>query len=138
MERIVHEGIVNAVSGKSLSVSILQSSGCVSCSVKGACNVAEVDEKLIEITHFTGDYKPGERVTVFYKPSLGFKALAWGYVLPFVLMLTVLILVSVITGDDALAGLWALGVLIPYYGGLYLFRNFIGKGFDFQVEHLEN
>ena len=65
------------------------------------------------------------------------KALFYGYLLPFVLMLTSLILFYETTGNEAVAGLVALSILIPYYIVLYFFRNTLKRAFKFELEKID-
>ena len=132
--RIEHQGIVDHVDRGSVWVNILQQAACLSCSVKGACSASDSENKLVEIKQFMGSYERGQQVTVFYERSLGFKALMWGYILPFVLLMVVLIVASQLISSETMAGLLALGSLVPYYAGLYIMRDRIGQEFSFRIE----
>lgn len=131
---IKHKGFVKEINDSSLIVSIMNQSACASCHANGACTMADVREKEVEIMHFKGGYSCGQQVSVVFRESLGFQALFYGYVLPFVVVLTVLISVFSVTGNEVLAGLSALGVLVPYYVTLYFFRGFLKKVFTFELE----
>ncbi len=136
IEQIEHKGIIKEItSDNRLLVSILATSGCASCSVKGACNVSDIEEKIVEIRNFSGNiYKLGQRVDVFYKQSLGFRALFLGYVLPFIIMMSVLIISMSITGSEGFSGLLSILVLAPYYLILYLSRKKIKETFSFSIK----
>lgn len=115
-------------------VTIINSSACSACHANGACSVADTKEKDVEITMPHSAYSPGEEVTVLFQESAGFKALFFGYILPFILVLTVLIVIFSVLNHEILAGLLALGILIPYYITLYFFREKLKKVFKFEVE----
>ena len=117
-----------------LIVTIINQSACSSCHAQGACSVSDFQDKEIEISEFNGNYKAGQQVTVVFKESKGFKALLWGYVLPFIVVLATLIVVQEITGDELKAGLISLAILIPYYTTLYFLRHHLKKIFKFEVE----
>lgn len=117
-----------------LLVNIVNESACSSCHAKGACTVADFQDKEIEIENFTKQYSPGQEVTILFKESQGFAALFFGYVLPFILVLLVLIVASEITHNELTSGLLALAVLIPYYMTIYFFRHLFKKAFKFEVE----
>lgn len=131
---IKHKAFIKEVSDTSLKVSILNQSACASCHANGACTMADVREKEVEIGSFRGNYTPGQEVCVVFRESLGFKALFYGYILPFLLVLCVLIITFSITGNEVIAGLTALAVLLPYYITLYFFRHFFKKIFKFELE----
>lgn len=72
-----------------------------------------------------------------FRESEGVKALFYGYLLPFILVLFALILSFETTGNEALAGLSALGILIPYYIILYFFRHSLKRAFNFELEKID-
>ncbi len=130
---IEHKGRIDSIDGNKINVSILALSGCASCHAKGVCNAADMQEKSVEVFDYTNQYNEGEEVNVTLKQSLGFRALFLGYVLPFLLVLAILIILTVITNDEAIAGLSALSVLIPYYLILFLVKDKIKKQFTFSI-----
>lgn len=131
---IKHKGFVKKVTGNSLIVSIVNQSACSTCHANGACSVADFQEKEIEIPYLNPNYSPGQEVTVLFRESAGFTALFYGYILPFILVMFTLILLFETTGNEALAGLIALGILVPYYITLYFFRHYLKKVFKFELE----
>lgn len=96
--------------------------------------MSEFQEKEIEISHFNRQYSPGEEVTVIFQESQGFKALFYGYILPFLLVMITLIGMFSLSNNEIASGLLALGVLIPYYTTLYYFRHYLKKIFNFEIE----
>lgn len=133
---IEHKGRIDSINENKLTISFLAMSSCASCHAKGACTAADMQEKSVEVYDFTNKFQVGEEVNVVLKQTLGFRALLLGYVLPFLLVLTVLILLTAITNDEAISGLGSLAVLIPYYLGLFLLRNKIKKKFSFEVRKI--
>ncbi len=131
---IKHKAFVKEVTDSSLTVTILNQSACASCHVNGACSMADVQEKEVEIGCFNGNYKPGQEVSVVFKESLGIKALVYGYVLPFFLVLFSLIILYALTNNEVTSGLLAMAMLIPYYFILYFFRGVFKKIFKFELE----
>ena len=134
-ETITHPGIVEKVEGESVFVKILSQSACSSCHAKGMCSVAEVEEKTVEVNYMSGgNYKAGDHVTVRMERSLGKKAVFLGYLLPFILLITTLILMINLTSNEGLSALASLLVLGPYYLLLYLFKEKLSKQFRFRIE----
>jgi sigma-E factor negative regulatory protein RseC len=122
------------VTSDSLIVNIVSQSACSSCHAKGACTVADFQDKEIEISHFSGKYTPGQQVTVVFQQSQGYSAIFWSYILPFITVFITLITAVSLTGNELIGGLLALAVLIPYYITLYFFRHSLKKVFKFEVE----
>lgn len=98
--------------------------------------MSEFQEKEIEINHFNRSYSPGEEVTVIFHESQGLKALFFGYVFPFILVMITLMVTSSILKNEVASGLLSLAVLVPYYITLYFFRHLLKKVFKFEVEEI--
>jgi sigma-E factor negative regulatory protein RseC len=131
---IKHKAFVKEVNGTSLKAIIINQSACASCHASGGCSMADIREKEVEIDHFTGHYSAGQEVSILLQETLGFKALLYGYLLPFILMLTILMAMFSLTGNELVAGLLALAILIPYYIILYFMRGRLKKIFKFELE----
>ncbi len=91
-------------------------------------------EKEIEVSRPAGNYTLGQRVTVVLQESMGVRALAYGYLLPFVLLIITLVVVLSITGSELWGGVVAMAMLVPYYAGLYFFRDRMKKSFSFTID----
>ena len=137
-QEVSHSGIVQEVSadGK-IKVSIISKAQCVSCQLNSSCSASDVKEKIIEIDNYGGVLKIGEMVDVALKESSGFKALFLGYMFPFLILFTTLIISSHYIKNELYVGLISLSTLIPYYFSIYLLQNFIKKEFSFFV-HKQN
>lgn len=133
-DEIKHDGIVSDIQGNTVFVSIVSQAACASCSVKGACNAADLQDKTIEVKNADSSrYKTGQHVEVFMGKSLGTKAVMLGYVLPFIVLITSLIVFSGMLKDEGIAGLISLGILVPYYIILHSLRDRLGRTFSFQL-----
>jgi len=66
--------------------------------------------------------------------SMGFKALIYGYVIPFLVVLATLIITSSLFASEAVAGIGSLAVLVPYYLWLYYNRERFKKSFHFELQ----
>ena len=133
-EMISHPGVVEEIGTDKIQVRILSQSACASCHAKGACTMADMEEKIIDVTNTRHlDLTKGQEVQVAMKKSLGPKAVGVGYVYPFLLVLAGLIVFSRILPSEGAAGLVSLLLLVPYYGLLYLMRNKLQKTFVFEI-----
>jgi len=130
---INHEGIVQKIYDASVIVSISSSTACSGCHAEGSCNMAGKEEKIIEVTG-RYDVHPGDRVTILMKQSMGYAALFLGYLLPLISVLTVLIILVAMEVPELPAGLISLGILIPYYIILFLFRRRVNEKFTFTLK----
>ena len=126
--------MIKAVNDKSIVVSVLSNSACSGCHAKEACSAADFKEKDIDISCDSSEYTPGQFVNVILKEYMGLKALLFGYIFPLLLVIFVLIIIFTITSNEVLSALLSLSVLIPYYTGLFFFRNSFKKIFRFELE----
>ncbi|MFC2099198.1 SoxR reducing system RseC family protein, partial [Bacteroidota bacterium] len=93
-KKISHDGIVDSMDGNEVIVRITSYAACSDCHARGACNVTEEKEKLMRVQAGSIGYSTGEKVRVVLAQSLGFRALFLGYILPFLLVLTALLIAS--------------------------------------------
>ena len=133
--KIKHSGVVDSVDGESIKVRILQSSACSGCKVASHCNASETKEKWVDVAVEEGThYQVGDSVVVVADASVGFQASLYGYLLPLLCMVLTLVVILNLTGSEGTAALAALGILIPYYLGLYLFRNRLKRKLTFHIQ----
>jgi sigma-E factor negative regulatory protein RseC len=80
------------------------------------------------------EYKIGQQVTVSTSGQVAAKALLWAFGVPFVLLMVVLVLVLLLTGNEGWAALGALVALVPYYIILWLLRDKMREQLAFRIE----
>lgn len=132
--KIKHNGVVDGVEEGCVRVRILQSSACSACKVAAHCNASETKEKIIEVQVADAvKYQLGDSVVVVADTAVGFRASLYGYLLPLLLMVVALVAVLKITQSEEYAAVSALGILIPYYIGLYLLRNKLQNKLSFSL-----
>lgn len=132
---IEHEGIIEKIIGNHISVRILQQSACNACHAKGACMAADSKEKLIDVFDYTGSFRENERVIIQGKVSMGYKAVLWAFLLPLVVLVTMLVLtISVWNFSDTEAAISSILALVPYYIVLYMLRNKMADSFKFTIK----
>jgi len=132
---IEHEGVVMSTDNRSVTVSISASSACSGCHAEGVCSLSGREEKIVEVP---GSYnvRPGENVKVMMKLSSGYTAVLFGYVIPLILVVAVLVLLVSLRVPELNAGIGSVAVLAPYYLILYLFRQQINRKFTFTLKAL--
>ncbi|WNH08310.1 SoxR reducing system RseC family protein [Thalassobellus suaedae] len=128
----IHAGIVTKIGDESVVVSLEQNIHCESCRAKAACGISESNTKEIEIINPNDSYKINEHVNVVLKKALGFKAVFWAYVFPFILMFLTLIIASIYL-KEWIAGILSLLILIPYYLTLYFLKSKLKSAFKISI-----
>ncbi|MCK4880146.1 MAG: SoxR reducing system RseC family protein [Bacteroidales bacterium] len=131
---IEHEGIIDHIDGDVAHVRIESVSACASCHAKGVCSAADQEEKFLDVPLHGANYRQGDPVYVQVSKRLGFKAVALGYVYPFLLLMIVLVGLLAAGAGELQAGSFALLSIVPYYLMLYLFRNRISSTFTFSIK----
>ena len=140
---IKHDGIVIAVNGDgTVRVRIVQTSACAACKAKAMCASAESKEKEIVVL-FVGeeakrregerqDIKLGDEVVVMVQQKMGWKAILLAYMLPFIVMMTVVAIGNGLLGiREEVIGTAALCAMGVYYIVLGFFKDNIQKDFSF-------
>ena len=134
-QRITHSGVVDSVEDGCVHVRIVQTSACAACKVASYCNASESKEKLIDVfCDSVAEYKIGQQVIVSTSGQVAAKALLWAFGVPFVLLMVVLVLVLLLTGNEGWAALGALVALVPYYIILWLLRDKMREQLAFRIE----
>ncbi len=131
---IKHQGVVDHIEGENVFVKILNVSACSSCHAKGACSASDMQEKMIEAKSKGRLFQVGQQVMIISTEGKGFLALFWGYVAPFLLVVITLIVLTALRLPEVKAGLYALLTLVPYYGGLYVFKQKFRNQFTFDIQ----
>ena len=139
---IKHDGIVIAVNGDgTVLVRIVQTSACASCKAKAMCASAESKEKEI-LAIGDGLLAIGDEAEVVVQQKMGRKAVLLAYMLPFVVMMSVVAIGNwlLVIGDgplamgkngEAIIGTVALCAMGVYYIVLGFFKDKIQKDFSF-------
>lgn len=131
---IEHNGvIISQIADDKFLVKIEQQSACASCHAAKLCTAAESKEKLIEALSTDTTLRTGDNVVVYGRTSLGYKALTLSVVIPLVISLLTLLIVSHFTHNEAVGGMAALAILIPYYIILACFRKKMQQVFLFHI-----
>lgn len=121
---IKHLGVVDNIEGVHIKVKILQATACATCSAKGFCTSIGGKEKFVDvIDKDASSYQVGEQVMIEGETFMGMVALLLAFVLPFVLLIATLFIFMIWMGNELYAGVFSLGILIPYYYLLWLQRD---------------
>lgn len=136
MSKIIeHSGIIHQINGKHIRVQITQTSACSDCHAKSACTAADKKDKYIDVEAANStNYQVGDEVTLYGQSAMGLFAVLLAFVLPFLLVLGVLFILNNFMDNEVLAGVIALGVLIPYYIILSFFDTKLRSKLKFHIK----
>ena len=128
--RISHEGIITSINEDEVQVKILSKSSCGSCNIKGACNMSEMQEKIIPKDK---NLSIGQEVKVSMGLGQANKAVVFAYVIPLIILVAMIFILNGLKIEEGLNALISIGSLIPYYLILFLFRNRLKRRFEYEI-----
>lgn len=130
-EMIRHTGVVLSINGELAHVQIVQSSACSACKAKAMCSSSESQQKEMDALMLE-PMQVGDEVEVEVREHLAWKAVLLAYILPFIVMLSTIAVLDLLTHwDEAIVGSIALGAIALYYLALSQFKNRLQKQFTF-------
>lgn len=132
--KIKHQGVITEIDGRHVKVRIVQHSACSGCKIASHCHASEMKEKTIDVYTDAEGFSAGQEVIVTASQSAVWRALVWGFVCPLVLLVGTLIAIRIATGNEAMAALCSIGVLLPYYTMVWLMRDKLSQVITFQIE----
>jgi len=133
---ISHRGIISNVLQDKIIVKIISESACSSCKSQKMCSISEMKEKEIYITKPFFNVNIGENVNVVMTESQGVFAVLLAYIIPFIIMMTELIILYYSHAHDLIIGIVILISLVIYFFILFKFKNKLNKKFSFKIEKL--
>lgn len=134
---IEHEGIIDNINGNQITIRITQNSACSECHAKSACMAADTKQKMVDVVDDSNQFKLNEHVILLGKTSIGYRAILWAFVIPLILLITVIVATTSIWHFNELQGaMMALFALIPYYSFLYFARFKMGEKLAFTIKKL--
>ncbi len=137
IDYINHKGVVIEADINGLSVEILNASACSGCHAKGACTMADVKSKIIEVENNGYDvFEVGEEVNVKLKRTMGYRALWISYLIPLIILLLLLVSLSTLGFSEPFVGLGIIGGITLYYLIIWLLKDKLKRDFVFIVEKL--
>ena len=133
---ISHSGIIESIHEGCVQVRILQTSACAACKVAGHCNASESKEKIIDVMNVRdiSQLKVGDSVVVSASRDVANKALLLSFGVPFLILVSVLLIMLKLISEEGIAALVSLLALIPYYVALYFLRDRIQQKIAFSIE----
>jgi sigma-E factor negative regulatory protein RseC len=127
------KGFIESINDNRITVRIDRGSACGHCTAQGLCNLSQSTEQTVEINNSTQEFAVGEYVQVSMSRSMGNKAIFMGYFIPFILLISTLLILSAFGIPDWVAGLVSILILIPYFIILFLLRERLRRTFTFSI-----
>ena len=132
--KVTHEGIIEAINNRHISVRIIQQAACASCKVAAHCNASDTKVKIVDVYADSSHLTVGQKIVVSTSGSAVKNALLIGFLFPLFMIVFLIVFSKVLGKTDDIAALLALGSLIPYYIIVWLFRNKIAQKITFHID----
>ena len=133
--KISHEGIITKIEDSNIEVKILSRSACASCNIKGACNMSEMQEKIITIpAPKDKNLSIGQEVKISIGIGQANKAVVFAYIIPLIILVSMIFVLNALKLEEGINALISIGSLIPYYLILFLFRDKIKRKFEYEID----
>jgi sigma-E factor negative regulatory protein RseC len=133
MENICKIGRVVAIDGNVITVEIATSSACGACAAKDLCQTERQNRQICIYDSQANNFQIGEEVNILADSGQGLKAAVLAYGLPLILLLVAVIIAKSCGLSDFISSISGIIILIPYYLGVFFFRNKIKREFYFTI-----
>ena len=133
-KEIKHQGIVRKVTNEFYFVAVERTPACQGCAAKNFCNIHSNKNETISIQRLPHQtFNVGDEVTIALTEKLGWKALFYGYMMPFVALITGIIVSAAANLPQGVVGLVGIGTMVAYYVAFSFFSKKIDKQFYFRI-----
>ena len=134
MPEIEHQAKIVKIMADAVEAEMVVQSACAHCALQKSCQPQEASVRKIVIpTKQASKYCLGEKIWVEISLDDGWMAAFFAYILPLILVLTVLLICLSCRMNEIISGICSIIVLIPYYFGVFLKRDFFVKKLNFKI-----
>lgn len=131
---IKHKGTVSKLTDHNIEATIAVSTACDGCHAGSSCGMSDNNSRIITISHSEKNVSIGDHVSIVGSQSSGLSAVFFAYVLPFIaVMSTLVVSLSIFNTSELRAGLYSILILPPYYLVLYFFKEKFEKKYTFRI-----
>lgn len=134
MGNIQHDAVVERIEGDKVIVRVEKRGACAGCHAKGICGESG-SERIIEVrTPYASEFKTGDKVVVaLLKPSMGMTSVVWGYLLPLIVLVAILLGCKSLGVEDGPSALASIVAVALYYVGIYFTRKIFERKIEFTI-----
>jgi sigma-E factor negative regulatory protein RseC len=131
---IKHQGVIRKITDDFYFVAVERTAACQGYAAKGFCNINADKNELIPIQRLPHqNFCEGDTVTLSISEKTGWKALFFGYIMPFLALIAGIIIAAIVGLSQGITGLVGIGALVVYYVVFNFFSKRIDKQFSFRI-----
>ena len=109
------EGLVTGIAGQTLTVAVKCATGCATCAKREGCGIAGLAAKQVRVdVKNPRDYRVGQTVALSLENAAVETSLFFAFILPTVLVVTVLVMSLALGVEDTVAAFCSLGAVVVY------------------------
>jgi sigma-E factor negative regulatory protein RseC len=132
---IEHKGIISKITADHYFVSFERTAACQGCAAKGFCNLNTNKDEQIPVQRLPHqNFNIGDEVNLTITEKMGWKALLYGYLLPFIALIVGIFAANAVGLSQGATGLIGIGLLALYYVVFSFFRKKVEREFCFRIE----
>ncbi|MFI3318720.1 MAG: SoxR reducing system RseC family protein [Rikenellaceae bacterium] len=134
-KQLEHDGRIVSIDGDRAVIEIVVNGGCASCSAKSKCGMSESAKREISLSLPKGlNYECGQMVRVGVSYRDGYLAVLYAYILPLVVLVSILIGALAIGLSEGVAAVGSIVGAGIYYIILYLLRDRVEEKILFTIK----
>lgn len=134
MSEISHKAKIVKVNDYSVEAEIEVQSACAQCALQQACQMHETSKRKIVVPiENEQSFQIGDEVNVAISLVDSAKVTFFAYLLPLFLVLGTLLICLACEKSEIISGICSIIVLIPYYFGVFLKKNFFARKLSFKI-----
>jgi sigma-E factor negative regulatory protein RseC len=135
-KEIKHQGIIRKITDEFYFVAVERTTACQGCTAKGFCNISSGKSEWIPVERLPQqNFCEGDEVTVSLTERMSWKAMFYGYLMPFLVLVSGIIVSDAATDlPQGIIGLIGIGALVAYYVVFSLFRERVNRQFRFKID----
>jgi sigma-E factor negative regulatory protein RseC len=130
---VEQKGIIEEVVNGFAKVRVSSFAACAKCHAKSACGITEGSTRFFQVPVAKDEYSTGESVIIEMERHMGLRAAFIAYFLPFLIVITSLLILTSFNVSELFSGTISILILIPYFTGLYFFRDHLKRSFKFTL-----
>ncbi len=133
-ETISHKGVVVEVNSQIATLFIQSNEECHSCSISEFCGQTDRERNTFHVPQ--NDLQKGDMVRLRIQPTIGTRAVFIAYIVPFLIILTLLIIGTFLGWKEWFSGTLSLLALVPYFFLVNLTKGKFKKSLELEIEKI--
>jgi len=133
-ETISHKGVVVEINARIATLFVQSNEECHSCTISEFCGQTDRERNTFYVPK--NDLQKGDMVRLRIQPTTGTWAVFIAYIIPFLIILSLLIIGTFLGWKEWFSGSISLLALVPYFFLVYLTKRKFKKSLELEIEKI--